>query len=52
MELAKGVVLKKSLADVFQVILARPEVLQGDLSFIEDIVQILDQEEQILAEPM
>ena len=40
--------LRKCLADVSQVIPVQPEVLQEDLSFVEEAVQIVDRREQVL----
>ena len=40
--------LRKCLPDVSQVILVHPEVLQEDLSFVEDAIQIIERKEQVL----
>ena len=40
--------LRKCLADASQIIPIQPEVYQEDLSFVEDLVQIIDQKEQVL----
>ena len=40
--------LRKCLADVLQVIPVQSEVLQENLSIMEDAVQIIDQKEQVL----
>ena len=40
--------LRKCLANVSQVIPVQPEVLQEDLSYVKDAVQIVDQREQVL----
>ena len=40
--------LRKCFANVYQVIPVQPEVLQEDLSVMEDAIQILDRKERVL----